>query len=786
MHSHRVVTVAICLFLLNTALAAPPGAPTAQGVVDERVVYTWGRSEYPAVITSTDGTWADLVYIDTDGSIKTAKSTIADLAPAQTLNIQGLSPQQRRGDPYLRLEQNLKERQSFAPQPGDRVGYVTMNEQFPAVLTTSDGKWVDLIYLKADGTIGSEKRTIESVSPVSALEPTKLSPRQRDEAALAKLDAAAKATINFNPQPGDRVAYIPVSFESAYPAILLSGDHGWFDVRFLDEHGGVATARAPASMFRPVEWLEPGAYTDGQKAVGDVFVRLGAPDAVSSARDLSKDAPGAGVQLEDRRAALAALKPRITVTHAGGEPRRMRASLSTDAASALIAYRDEKERFRIGTVQVIDLVDGKATAAMRLPEGREPMDVSPDGERLLLLGVSLLRDDRASVDIAVPAAGEARVLFSFKPYDGESEIKRTVESARLIAADRAACVSRGWSLTIWSLDDTGAQAMGQLDGVSVIEPVGDGRHLLAATSRNVLVIDTRHETDGVAVVASYPAPFGVSDLAVTPDGKRLVVLARDHLTVIDLAGGATTLEAGLPVVDEQSGITGMTVQQDGALFELGDGSRMILRDLRTGAAVMRFNVPKGATVLPCSAGVAVLGTTVRNDARLLVLHPVPDDAAAQAAAPNVIFRAGDALRLEPTFDASAETKQDTLKRLTDSLQQRGLTLSDQSADVLQLASATGPAIVKQYRRGFEEPQTVSTNAVNFTAKLVIDGRTVWCDWSSWTPSNLVQGATAAQAVEASRNEAMRWFGNVHPPLDLLEPQDEDALPQVALPDPGAS
>lgn len=288
---------------------------------------------------------------------------------------------------------------------------------------------------------------------------------------------------------------------------------------------------------------------EGGSATDAILPPLKTADT-SSARQVTPESnPGAwSVTPNPAAAGKTSLSRRaLSLRSAANEPQRL---LFADLSAAQVAvvclpggfnpFDQNQNEGKPREVHRYDLANGKLLGRTQLPGVTDPIAVSPDGNRVLMVDIK----ERGRVDVFDMATDKH--IAGWRPYGKESGDDRAVAWAAFLKPDQVLTTNKAGTLILWSLPDCKAVYVAEAacEGAPALSP---GRKLLATyLGGTVRLLDAA--TGAVKGEGATPgsAAGGRTDLkalAFSADGTALVALVNsDQIVRWDLASGKVTAD----------------------------------------------------------------------------------------------------------------------------------------------------------------------------------------------------------------------------------------------------
>jgi len=332
-------------------------------------------------------------------------------------------------------------------------------------------------------------------------------------------------------------------------------------------------------------------------------------------------------------------------------------------------------------VKVLDFQAGEVIASVSTPKELQVLAVDDSGERLAVgtdafgfgenreLGTFLIRDG-ALVEESV------FVPFPDLPVSGVD-----VEAAEFVGDHHLVAVSESGRVSLWNLESLREECGFDLKGSVRINTGPDPAVFVFADDEKFGLFDIGRQK--FAGVSRLPGDMKHPEIAVSPDGSRLVLAINDKAIVVDMRNGETELELPLSSVGLQRiefATDDFLLASSSDLYSIPD--RMLVWSY-SGAA---HSTSVGGTTFFVSGRPETKGTVI----------PValPDFSAAGAletarTQPDLyVVRPGVEVKIDVS-QVPAQFRQAVQIALSKQLKEREITVADES-DVVFVANITGP------------------------------------------------------------------------------------------------
>ncbi len=431
-------------------------------------------------------------------------------------------------------------------------------------------------------------------------------------------------------------------------------------------------------------------------------------------------------------------------------------------------------------VDRIGLSGGIAAGSFEFPSSMELLDLSADGKTVLLK----TGEDR--IDLYSLAAGSAKPVVAFRPYDGDKN-GAAVKFAAIVSPEQILTVSTAGRLVLWNVQ--GVKAVYEMTTQREGCALSPSRTQFAFTNgTGVSIIDVA--SGGVlASLSGAGHSFFGGALAITPDGSKLALFVGQpypRLQAFDLATGKMIADSGLPREAGAGRISWadpLHLLVSGFLFDVE--LKSVIWRYVYGGIMPRF---EGA---PDNRFAYVHGTFNQPAALVQVSLPHAEAKAAAAglkAEQNVAVGPGTKVAIAVSVTGDAAFQKKVTEALTKHVQDAGWVVADNADVHLTATTTTKEAKTMQYSviGGNPANQTVSIPTYECKLEIMKDGLSLWQASSfagNMAPqfTRLKQGQTMQDIVnEINANPGSGFYDAVTFPATISKPLDKIGVSRITL------
>lgn len=467
------------------------------------------------------------------------------------------------------------------------------------------------------------------------------------------------------------------------------------------------------------------------------------------------------------------------------------------AAEALVASFDSPPG---GTpllrVQRVDLAKGTAEAPITIPAKVKPVAIDPSGVRLLARSDFFVSGNApAEVSVWELGAKSAKLVNRWSPHDPSNVHKTAPNFAQFIDSDHVVTSEFPGRLAMWQVSNAKAIYNLELTNGGVPAISATGKYLAAPVNNSLYILES---LTGKTLAKLPGDPGTVGGLSFNPNGKQLACFSSQRLMVWNLENGELYRDIYFPTAVNTDQLDWVA---DG--YVLLGGQNLI--DLERRVVLWQYQHDAGG-----GQGYGQMGgyfwyviSDHGRQQRGLFRAKLPSDDAMKIAAS---LNAEQLLAVKPGVQISVNVtvqgdQQAVLQKLTEQLQQLGMTVAPGSRLVLQANTEPGKTQEVSYR-GFGFGGGVSKVQVTeqiARVKFIEDGKVLWEAKSvKGTPHilHMKEGQSVQEALAPYQQPNVEFFSHVRLPQYVARGHESGAygasklsfqgiLPsQVSMPKPG--
>lgn len=288
---------------------------------------------------------------------------------------------------------------------------------------------------------------------------------------------------------------------------------------------------------------------EGGSATDAILPPLKAADTSSARRVTPESRPGSwSVSPDPAAKGTTSLSRRtLSLRSAANEPQRILFADPSAAKVAIVclpggfnAFDPNQNEGKPREVHRYDLIAGKLIGRTELPGVTDPIALSPDGARVLMVDIK----ERGRVDVFDMVTDKH--IAGWRPYGKEPADDKGIVWAGFLKADQVLTVNKAGTLILWSLPDCKAVYVMEraCEGAPALSP---GRKVLAAyVGGTVRLLDPATgatKGEGASPASAAGGRTDIKALAFSADGATLVALVNaDQLVRWDFTSGKVTAD----------------------------------------------------------------------------------------------------------------------------------------------------------------------------------------------------------------------------------------------------
>jgi hypothetical protein len=445
-----------------------------------------------------------------------------------------------------------------------------------------------------------------------------------------------------------------------------------------------------------------------------------------------------------------------------------------------VAYQVNDHGASRTVVDRIGLAGGIAAGSFEFPSQPELLDLSADGKFILL------KTGTDRLDLYSLAAGAAKPVVAFRPYDGDKK-GAAVKFGAIVSPEQVLTVSAAGRLVLWNVQGVKAvyEMTTQRDGFAL----SPSRTQFAFTNgAGVTLIDVASGKVLASLKGAGHSFFG-GTLAFHSDGSKLALLVSQpypRLQAFDLASGKMLADAALP---KEAGAGGLWWTDESHVLVAG-----LLFDVNLQSVIWKYvQDPFAPRFLgsPDHRFAFVHGGFKQPSALLPVAlpHAQAKQAAGQMKAEeNVAVGPGTKVAIAVSVTGDAAFIKKVTEALTKHVQAAGWVVAD-NADVRLTATTTAKeARTMQYHVIGGNPAMQTVTIPSYECKLEINqgGQSLWQASTmagGFSPrfTNLKKGMTVQDLVnEINANPGGGFYDAVTFPATISRPLDKIGVSKITL------
>ena len=417
----------------------------------------------------------------------------------------------------------------------------------------------------------------------------------------------------------------------------------------------------------------------------------------------------------------------------------------------------------------VSLAQTKSLGASAIGKGVRPLDVSPDGKRILMRSNAFGPGKSDRVEIWSIEGSKPTKQLMFLPFNEFDWTKRDVRSGMFIDDQHVLLTGNSGKMGLFNITTARAVYSATVHGDSRPALSPGGKYLALGTNALVVIIDPK---TGKALAELPADKVGGAALSFSPSGKRLAAIRSGNVSVWDVGTGNLVTEFTLK-------IAGSRLEMLNDDYGMMDGAYLV--SLAHRIPLWHYTDASASAVTPGGRFLFVTKDDKRG-LNVLASTELPHPGALALAKKLVpeallLMKPGSSVSVQVNIQGTEEERQKILNNIKKQLADRQIQVADAQQPVQIIAStSTGKSEERQYRAIGVFGGTEKVTVTEQKSRLAIEhnGKVAWEANTSVMPGfflNIKQGQTIAQAVADAQKPNLSFLWSTQLPATLTLPRD---------------